>query len=238
MQGDAVAQTGGAGAGFLFAGDEDFVARDGGAGGFDIGGEVARLGDEALGTEMGRVQVDREHAVADDAAAALGNGAGRTAAGEHAGEDVAHEGEAGAFVFAEGMDGARGVARLARATGRERAVEGGRIGGEGAVGGDKGAGGERFAAVGSDQDFAFGDEGGGEVEQQRRAAGFAGDADAERIGGKAAVDAAERGRMTPWLSWLVRLAETRWWPMRAASSGSQVAAWKMAAMKRRACRLR
>ena len=96
-------------------------------------------------------------------------------------------------MVAEGADGAGAVAGLAGAGGGEGAVEGGGVGGELAVGGDEGAFGEFLAAVGGDEDLAFGDDGGCEVEQEGGAAVRAGEADAERVGGEAAAGAAEGG---------------------------------------------
>jgi hypothetical protein len=59
-----------------------------------------------------------------------------SAAGQHAGEDLAHEGQAGAPVLAKGADGALAVAGAKQLAGEHRAVQRGGVGGEVPVGAD------------------------------------------------------------------------------------------------------
>ena len=147
----------------------------------DHGGGLGAEGIEVA--EAGGVDDQGEHAVDDAAVVRRGRLVG-AAAGEGAGQDLAHQRQAGALVQAEGEEGA------SRAAAVHRAGVGGRGAGvvDQAVLGHCLAGGMRHA------DLADGERAGGEVEDQgRRAGAGGGHGDADGVGAEAGLAAAEGG---------------------------------------------
>ena len=105
-------------------------------------------------------------------------------------EQLAHEGEPRALVLPEGPDRALAVADVALAGGLVVAVEQVGIVADAPVRADQRVRGDRPAALAGDHDLAFGDDGGREVQQQRRAPVHR-DTDAIGCGGEAPLGTAE-----------------------------------------------
>ena len=193
LQRHAAGQPLGAHARLRLAGHQHLGARRHRPRRLDVVGVGAGAGVEIRAGECLRVEIDRQHAVADAAALAAGHRAGGAAAGQHAGQHLAHERQPRALVQAERDQRPLAHRRIARRARHQRAVQRRRVVGEPPVGPDQRAVRHRLAAVRGDQHLALGDQRGREVEQQHRRGVVAGDADADRVGGEAAVDAAERG---------------------------------------------